>query len=427
MFKYIQTKLVFLIILTILIFMAIFIAMKSFENKRLGLIHENITYDQQSDFDKTINFKGEPLKFFAYDYTIWDDMVNFVRTKDKRWAELNLDTSLNTFRADVLLVYNPDLSLIYSAKTENLKSIPVLPSDKFKTLFENNKFPHFFEEIPEGIIEIRGATIHSTTDIERKSKAKGYFFVGRLWTKEYISEISTITNSSLEIMSQKDLNNKQESNNYSQIVFYKTLNKWDNTPLKYIKVSQNFPIFSEFQRLSFSQYALFIIFSISILLILGFFLIKWVNKPLKVISKSLTENSPEYVRELSKEKSEFGHIARLILKFFEQKQNLLNEIIEHKNTAIALRESEEKYHSLVDNAYDMIQSLSPDGKFIFVNPSWLKTMGYTWEELQKMNIMDVICPDFKTHCKNMFEQILAGKQLKEFETCLLTKMEKKFL
>ncbi len=423
MFKYIQTRLVFLIIVTILIFTAILIAMKSFENKRLGLIFEDIKYAKQVDFDKIINFKGEPLKFFAYDYTIWDEMVNFIRTKDKKWAKFNLDTSLNTFRADILWVYNPNLSLIYSTKTENLKSISnlPLPSDKFKLLFANNKFPHFFEETSEGIIEIHGATVHPTSDIERKTTVRGYFFVGRLWTKEYISEISKATNSSLAIVPQNDANNKQESNNYSKIIFYKVLNKWDGTPLKYIEVSQTLQIFSEIQRLSFFQFIFFVVFSISILLILAIFLIRWVSKPLKIISECLAKNSPEYVQELSKKQDEFGYIARLVLRFFEQKQALLSEIIEHKNTAVALRESEEKYHSLVDNAYDMIQSLSPDGKFIFVNPSWIKTMGYEWEELQKMNIMDVIHPDSKSHCKNMFEQIHKGNPVKEFETCLITK------
>ena len=54
------------------------------------------------------------------------------------------------------------------------------------------------------------------------------------------------------------------------------------------------------------------------------------------------------------------------------------------------RESEQRYRDLFDNAHDMIQSVAPDGHFVFVNAVWLKTMGYTQDELQGLSVFDIL-------------------------------------
>ncbi|MEM7584486.1 MAG: PAS domain S-box protein [Acidobacteriota bacterium] len=58
------------------------------------------------------------------------------------------------------------------------------------------------------------------------------------------------------------------------------------------------------------------------------------------------------------------------------------------NIAIAL--SEEKYRDLLDNATDLIQSVSPDGRFQYVNRTWKETLGYSDEEVQKLKLWDVV-------------------------------------
>jgi PAS domain S-box-containing protein len=57
---------------------------------------------------------------------------------------------------------------------------------------------------------------------------------------------------------------------------------------------------------------------------------------------------------------------------------------------------------LFENARDMIQSVAPDGKFIFVNPAWLKTMGYTQDNLKAITLLDIIHPD----CKDYYMDII---------------------
>jgi diguanylate cyclase (GGDEF)-like protein/PAS domain S-box-containing protein len=94
---------------------------------------------------------------------------------------------------------------------------------------------------------------------------------------------------------------------------------------------------------------------------------------------------------------------------------------ERKRTEKALKESEERYRTLFENAFDMIQSVRPDGHFIFVNPAWLKIMGYAWEELQKLTIFDILHPSSIPHCQDMFNRVMSGESVPHLSAVFVAK------
>lgn len=61
----------------------------------------------------------------------------------------------------------------------------------------------------------------------------------------------------------------------------------------------------------------------------------------------------------------------------------------------ALRMSEERYRDLFDNATDLIHSLDLAGNVLFVNAAWEKAMGYTQEEAVRLNMLDMLPPDYR--------------------------------
>ncbi|PIW90675.1 MAG: hypothetical protein COZ93_00855 [Nitrospirae bacterium CG_4_8_14_3_um_filter_44_28] len=87
----------------------------------------------------------------------------------------------------------------------------------------------------------------------------------------------------------------------------------------------------------------------------------------------------------------------------------------------AITESEERYRILFDNAHDMIQSVAPDGRFIFVNPAWLKILGYTPEDLKAVAIFDILHPDNKQHCMEIFKRVMSGENVDNIETTFIAK------
>jgi PAS domain S-box-containing protein len=73
--------------------------------------------------------------------------------------------------------------------------------------------------------------------------------------------------------------------------------------------------------------------------------------------------------------------------------SLQAEISERLRAERALREGEERYRELVENASDIIFSVNPQGMFTSCNQAGLKIMGYSREEALQLNWRNVVAPD----------------------------------
>lgn len=85
------------------------------------------------------------------------------------------------------------------------------------------------------------------------------------------------------------------------------------------------------------------------------------------------------------------------------------------STEEALKQSEDSYRDLLDNASDLIQSVAPDGSFLYVNRAWKEILGYGDEEIALLKIFDVISPECRSHCSLLFQQIMSGKTIPRVE------------
>jgi diguanylate cyclase (GGDEF)-like protein/PAS domain S-box-containing protein len=81
---------------------------------------------------------------------------------------------------------------------------------------------------------------------------------------------------------------------------------------------------------------------------------------------------------------------------------LEQEITGHKQTEEALRESEERYRTLVDNASDIVFRTDNTGHFTFVNPAALRIIGYEEEEIVGMHYPTLIHPDRRDEAIKFF-------------------------
>ncbi len=85
------------------------------------------------------------------------------------------------------------------------------------------------------------------------------------------------------------------------------------------------------------------------------------------------------------------------------------DITERLRGERALRESEDRYRGLIENAYDLIQSVDPDGRILFVNQAWLDALGYEWDEIRTRNMFELVHPDSRDHCADIFKTVLSGR------------------
>jgi PAS domain S-box-containing protein len=76
-----------------------------------------------------------------------------------------------------------------------------------------------------------------------------------------------------------------------------------------------------------------------------------------------------------------GRVQERTAKIGAANNKLLLEIQSRERAEVALRESEERYRSIVENANDLIATISLDGKYLYVSPNTPRTNGYTPADL----------------------------------------------
>ncbi|MBU0460980.1 MAG: PAS domain S-box protein, partial [Nanoarchaeota archaeon] len=86
---------------------------------------------------------------------------------------------------------------------------------------------------------------------------------------------------------------------------------------------------------------------------------------------------------------------------------MITDITEEKNAEDALKDSEEKYRSLVENANEVIL-IAQDRKLKYVNPKAEEIIGYTPEQLKSKSFVDFIHPDDRRMVMGRYIRRLMG-------------------
>jgi PAS domain S-box-containing protein len=86
--------------------------------------------------------------------------------------------------------------------------------------------------------------------------------------------------------------------------------------------------------------------------------------------------------------------------------SVATDITQRKQAEEALRESELKFRSIVENANDIIYMLTPEGIFSYVSPNWTATLGHNPIDIIGNSVNSLIHPDDRSYCAEQFNQLI---------------------
>lgn len=84
----------------------------------------------------------------------------------------------------------------------------------------------------------------------------------------------------------------------------------------------------------------------------------------------------------------------------------------------------QRYQILLEHVGDLVQSIGPEGTILYVNQTWLQTLGYERSEILQQPFSITVKKDQLAHCQHIFAHLMQGKTEYAVRTVFLTKSGK---
>jgi signal transduction histidine kinase/CheY-like chemotaxis protein len=342
----VQTKITLLLALVVATFLIGLFAFRTYDRFKFRRIAQERLHEGKRSFEDFLTHDGKPLETFVFDFGGDDQLLRAIASNDYQWFSENLNPdSLKSVHANAVWVYRRDKTLLYPLNNLYVPevSLPV-PTEAFDKIFATSQLAHFFVNLPQqGLMEIRGATVHGSRDFNRTTAQQGFFFAGRLWNQPVLDEMSMFTGNHIRIAAPLDRPRQLGANERNgTVAFSRSLKGWDDKPVAQLVIYNESPIVQELNRESGILLVSLITFALILLVLLSSLLVRWVRQPLRVIMESLTRNDPRPIERMCHHNSEFGELARTVRTFFSQRDNLIREMEERRTTEAALRKKEDE-------------------------------------------------------------------------------------
>jgi hypothetical protein len=177
-------KILLLIFSSSIFFIGLYFALYYYTIKVEKEVYASSKNQFNNEVNKLFVLDSKPIRVAINNDTNWDEFVDFIRTKDTVWYNETIGNELDIYKADYLGAYGVDKKFIIRAASPKIKSVDIIPKEAIANLTKGG-LSRFYMKIPEGIIEVIGASIHPSDDpLKNKTKPFGYFFVVRLLDNE---------------------------------------------------------------------------------------------------------------------------------------------------------------------------------------------------------------------------------------------------
>ncbi|RTY86622.1 ATP-binding protein [Flavobacterium sp. GT3R68] len=308
------SKIISLIVLSSVFFILLLISIYYYTVQQEKEVYETTLQQFKKEAHSLLALNSSPQNSSIQDMTYWDELVEFIDTKSPKWFDESIRSTLALNKVDYISIYDLNADFITRASSSKIKSDDFIPKEVIRRLHKS-KFTKFYMKMPEGIIEVFGATIHPSNDPLRKSRPRGYFFMARVLDANYFNNLEKISSSKITFIGDKVPNFEDKKS----ILVSVNLKDWQNHTVATLLFKRHFDI--SFKGTKNILYIFIIAFLTGLFLYL-FFSKKWINRPLKLITSVLETGNKNAIASLIKIPGEFGYIGNLFEENVHQRKLL---------------------------------------------------------------------------------------------------------
>lgn len=315
-------RLLVLIIGTSSLFFILYASLYFYTFKQEKAVYKSTLQEYGNEIHSIFKLNSKTHTASIVDVTFWDEMVHFIKTKDTVWYKDYIEAEFLTYESDFIGIYDLKQQRLSYTVSSKFKTLNFLPSELFDTIYKS-KLNRFYMRVPEGVIEVFGATVHPSDDPKKnKHRPSGYFIMARLLDNVFIRNLEDISSSKISIVSKDDLPKKDDN----LIAVNLNLSDWKNNNIADLHFTRPFNLnFSNTKKIL----DIIIIATVLNLFIYLYYYRRWVHKPIELITKILEKKDEKSIASLKKSRDEFGHIGSL----FEENNNQRKQLVIAKEKA----------------------------------------------------------------------------------------------
>jgi PAS domain S-box-containing protein len=143
---------------------------------------------------------------------------------------------------------------------------------------------------------------------------------------------------------------------------------------------------------------------------------------MRLILQSLFKEDPSILTRLAQKRDEMGRIANLIEIFFQQRQQLVDEIGTRKRAEDELRKEKELSESIINTAQVILLLLDSRGRILKCNPYMEQITGYKFEEVKGRSWVETFVPaDIRVRIHELMLSALSGTQTRGSVNAIIAK------
>jgi diguanylate cyclase (GGDEF)-like protein len=335
----VRTRIVLLTAIAMIVLAGGFLAVRRVALGNVERLRTEEARAKASAFDDIVRLEGASLATLARGLAAREDVARLATTGDLRNAAAALDALMLSERGvDAVWIYRADGRLVRvvtlvqdSAPDETRKTAAGTGSPP------GGGSPRFFIPAARGPLELHTAEIDPANEDGRRTTApRGHVVVGRLWDEAYRSTLQQRTGSTITIRSAAAAP-AETSAKAGAVRFSRTLPGRDGSPLFALDVAARSAAVEAAIPAAHRELLLLAVLAFVLAGIPLAAMVLWVETPLRLLSAGLDRQDAASLTRLADVGGEFGQLASLVKRFYEQKDELLREIRDRRRAEEQLR------------------------------------------------------------------------------------------